>query len=298
MSKVFCFYHSADHDGHVSGAIVRLNEPDAIMCQINYGDKFPWNEISSDDTVYMVDFGLQPFSDMVKLNKSCNLIWIDHHATALDDMVESGVQFKGIQKTGRGACELTWNYFYPDKSVPRALDLLSKHDVFDLVESQILDFEYGMRTYDLNPRDENNLELLKILLFPEDHENSDITIDSIAERGKVVWDFLRVFDGKYNDLALYEVKFEGLRCLALNRLLCGSFPFDRVKNREDYDAFIAYGWVGDTWSVGFYSDRKDIDVSAVCARHGGGGHVSTIGSCGGFQTRELPPEFFPEKTEE
>lgn len=293
MSKTFCFYHAADHDGFVSGTIVKLNEPEAIMIAIDYGDKFPWNDISPDDKVYMVDFSLQPFEEMLKLNSMCHFIWIDHHYSAIDDMVKSGVEFKGLQKTGIGACGRTWEYFNPDTELPRCIRLLAEYDVFTLTDPQCLNFEYGMRSYNLNPNDDNNIELLKILLDPENSRGSDISIDSICERGKIVQDYLAVFDAKYNKLAMYEVEFEGLKCLCLNRLLCGSAAFDKVAHRDDYDAFMIFGWIADQWSVGMYSDRKDKDVAAICKNHGGGGHVSLTGSCGGFQCKELPEGLLP-----
>ena len=68
------FYHSADLDGHCSGAIVKYAHPECELIGINYGDKFPWESIGQDETVYMVDFSLQPFSDMIRLNKACSLI--------------------------------------------------------------------------------------------------------------------------------------------------------------------------------------------------------------------------------
>ena len=70
MSK--CFYHSADFDGHCSGAIIKKKFDDVEMIGINYGDEFPWSDIKPDETVYMVDFSLQPFDLMIKLNKLCN----------------------------------------------------------------------------------------------------------------------------------------------------------------------------------------------------------------------------------
>jgi len=86
-----CFYHSADLDGHCSGAIVKHFNPECEMFPINYGQTFPWEKIQEDEWIYMVDFSLQPFEDMVKLNQSCNLVWIDHHATAIEDRRKSGL---------------------------------------------------------------------------------------------------------------------------------------------------------------------------------------------------------------
>jgi len=65
-----CFYHSADLDGHCSGAIVKLRHPNCEMWPIDYGDEFPWDKIRWNETIYMVDFSLEPFEDMITLHHS------------------------------------------------------------------------------------------------------------------------------------------------------------------------------------------------------------------------------------
>ena len=81
-----CFFHSADLDGHCSGAIIKYKHPDCVMYPMDYGDKFPWHHINPDDIVYMVDFSL-PIDDMNKLSDKLgfNFIWIDHHETAAQE---------------------------------------------------------------------------------------------------------------------------------------------------------------------------------------------------------------------
>ena len=76
-----CFYHSTDLDGHCSGAIVKYRYPECEMIGINYGQEFPWDSIQPDEQVFMVDFTLQPFEGMERLNNLCNLHWIDRSTT-------------------------------------------------------------------------------------------------------------------------------------------------------------------------------------------------------------------------
>lgn len=289
--KTYCFYHAADHDGHTSGAIAKLANPNIILRPIDYGIEFPWDDIKREDTVIMIDFSLQPFKEMVELNQMCKFVWIDHHFSAIKDMKESGERFEGIQKTGLGACGLAWEYFHPGEAIPRAIKLLAEYDVFTLTDPLCLDFEYGVRSHDTNPILPEALSLYEMLIDPGDQ--TEITIDNIAQEGKIVRNYLKVFDKNYMDLAMYETEFEGLKCLCLNRLRCGSQAFDIVPNRHEYDAFIAYGWIKDKWTVGLYSDRHDIDVAAICHKYGGGGHKSLQGSCGGFEPKELPEGILP-----
>ena len=122
----YCVYHRVDFDGLCSAAIVKhyfdKKGEDIVLYGINYGDDFTlWDKLDKDDTVYMVDFGLQPFDDMILLNQITNLIWIDHHATAISDVEDSDIEFQGIQKSGIGACQLVWEYLFPDEHIPYAV---------------------------------------------------------------------------------------------------------------------------------------------------------------------------------
>jgi len=167
-----CFYHSADLDGHCSGAIVKFRFPEAVMHPINYGDPFPWKEIKEDDEVYMVDFCLQPFEDMVRLyDLGANVVWIDHHKSAIDSYNKwyhnpktdalDYMKFEGERNTIKAACELTWEYLFPDQPVPLAVKLLSLYDSWTYqgheLEDMVLPFQMRMRMEDLDPKDWSGL---------------------------------------------------------------------------------------------------------------------------------------------
>ena len=55
-----CFYHSADLDGHCSGAIVylygRINDQDVEMYGVDYSDKVSRDDIKTGDEICIVDF--------------------------------------------------------------------------------------------------------------------------------------------------------------------------------------------------------------------------------------------------
>lgn len=167
-----CFYHSADLDGHCSGAIVKYKYPDAVMYPINYGDPFPWTEIEMhpEDEVYMVDFCLQPFSEMARLGRlfnESNVVWIDHHKSTVDEYMGpkycSPLFFKDIRlDTTKAACELTWEYLFPDKPVPLAVKLLSLYDSWTYqghkLEDMVLPFQMRMRMEELDPKDWGDYE--------------------------------------------------------------------------------------------------------------------------------------------
>ena len=107
-----CFYHSADLDGHCSGALIKMAYPDCDLIGINYGDEFPWLAVNSQDQVFMVDFALQPFELMQVLAQRCDLTWIDHHKSAIEEARD--LPFFKFERhrleIGKGACQLVWEY--------------------------------------------------------------------------------------------------------------------------------------------------------------------------------------------
>lgn len=149
-----------------SGAIVKYRFPDVVMHPINYGDEFPFNEIEPEDTVYMVDFCLQPFGFMQRLSMllagTGELIVIDHHKTTLDEWSKSHTVYGNwLLQTDKAACELTWEYLFPDKPVPLAVKLLSLYDSWRFqgheLEDIVLPFQMRMRMEELDPKDWDGL---------------------------------------------------------------------------------------------------------------------------------------------
>ena len=195
-----CFYHSSDLDGHCSGAIVKYRYPECEMFPINYGDGFPWDEIQCGDEIFMVDFCLQPHEEMKRFN--CDippltlLHYIDHHADAvlaMRDMLNPN-NFTFLGKTCLGekaACELTWEYLFPDKPIPLAVKLLSLYDSWTYqgheLEPMVLPFQMRMRMEDLDPKNWSG-ETKKIweflLYYPT--ESCDEFIDQLVIEGNLL----------------------------------------------------------------------------------------------------------------
>ena len=131
--KMKCFYHSVDLDGHCSGAIVKLEYPECEMFGINYGQAFPWDKVKGGEKIFMVDFALQPFDNMERLDNKAHLVWIDHHKSAIDEAHKRGFIARGGQvlEVGKAACELVWEYMRPEIPTPPAVTYLGRYDVWD-----------------------------------------------------------------------------------------------------------------------------------------------------------------------
>ncbi len=276
-----CFFHKADLDGHCSGAIVKYTFPECEMIGVDYGGKFPWETIQSSETVYMVDFSLEPFPDMIRLSGMCSLIWIDHHKTAIEEAQlhpEFLDRISFLLRDDSGACESTWRFLQPGQEIPLSVHLLGRYDVWDHSDERTLPFQYGMRLRRKTWPD--NQEFWQALFTSLD----ETSVGFIASEGRVVLDYVRIDNEKYAQACAFETMLGGMKCVALNRLLTNAQLFKSVWDSEKFDMMIAFGWKNNQWRVGLYSDKPSIDVSVVAKVFGGGGHKGASG----FDCKELP----------
>jgi len=277
-----CFYHATDLDGQCSGAIIRQEFPECELIGITYSDAFFWNIIQPNETIIMVDFALQPFEDMLKLDKACDLIWIDHHLSSIEESDRHGFHPKGWWKIGEAACELTWQYFVsPD--LPLAVYLIGRHDVWDHSDYRTLAFHYGMQKYNTQPSED---DFWRELLHSSDNEK---LIDSFIRDGDIILEYVRRDNAKYVKACSFDVTLDDYQCIAANKMLCGSQLFESIWDGDQYDIMLAFGYKSGRWNISLYTDRADIDVSQIAKKWGGGGHKGAAG----FQADTLP--FLPSK---
>lgn len=272
-----CFYHSAYLDGKCSAAIVKRAYPEIELFPINYGQPFPFDELVKDETVIMVDFSLQPFSEMLRIaNITSEFIWIDHHKTAIEASENFEIKFKGIRRIGIGACALTWKYFI-DSHIPTSVELLAKYDVWDPRNPQTLPFQYALRT--LDTKVENTYLWEK--LFTEGS-----WVYNIIKDGESILKYIKA-DNKAKCSALwFETDLDGLNICAANHGPSNGQFFDSIFDEDKFDAMCLFYRhpKPSMWKVSLYTTKKDIDVSKVTKKYGGGGHVGAAG----FQCDVLP----------
>ncbi len=299
-NPIKCFYHGSDFDGRCSGAIVKKEYPDCEMIPMVYDDEFPWDTIMEDDLVYMVDFGLQPFEDMCKLNNICNLVWIDHHQTAIDAMEESNTYFHGIQKSGHSACYHVWNWFYPDCEMPIGVKLLAEFDVWDHSDDRTIPFQFGMKLLgETHPGKsmkiwneilDTSSNSLSVRIWNKVFGCNPSTpfIDNIVKRGEVIVNY-NENDCKSKCTNTFETTFGGYRVIALNHPSPNSsLIFDSVWDEDKYDIMIPfYRSNKGLWCFSLYTTKDDVDCGELAKQYGGGGHAQASG----FSSDHIPFKF-------
>lgn len=299
MGRVICFYHRADLDGVCSAAIVHKAHPDAILLGVDYGDDFDeaitGAEITKEDTVFVVDFTFTQDGDfhwMVDLRGACKeLIWVDHHKSAVDMAVLIGEEFNGVRRVGTAGCELTWEWLFAGSRTPPSVTRLGRYDVFDTSDQAnwdrfILPFQYGVRSipgiydpYDctwppvLRSREDFAFGIINtgkgILAY--ENQRLENACNKGARTGILT---LTGGDGEAD-----EVKF-----IHMNTTDFRSQAFESVYNEKDHTFMLAWAWEGDHWRFGAYTTHDDVDCSKIAKKYGGGGHQKAAG----WQSRTLP----------
>lgn len=278
-----CFFHKADFDGHCSGAIVKMVYPECEMIGINYGEPVDYSRISKEETVFMVDFSLQPAYEMLKMIDHCaELIWIDHHETAIAASEKYNfTALRGKREVGRAACELTWEYLCGPAPTPISVKLLGRYDVWDHEDPNVLPFQYGMRLHETHVK--YNMPFWKDILDPSKELDTNSLVRTILKEGESIFKYETLQNKRICGSATYEIEFEGLKALVINRSHISSKFFDSKFDHDKYDLMIAWCRRPDCWTVSMYTSKPGINVANIATKFGGGGHAQAAG----FQPKSI-----------
>lgn len=273
-------YHSKDLDGFTSGAIMKMAmEEKNVEYQLigyDYGQPFPWDKIKYGSAVIMADVSL-PMSDMIKLaqHSKHNLTWIDHQKSAIKDHeraiigVKAGSFCTAILDSTLSACELCWKYFFPDRPLPLAIELLGKYDTWcdngtEYWDNVILPFQYGMR-----------LECTSPETFPTGCLIEFSFVEEIRKIGQSILKYQANVDA-YAAKGAFEIGFKGYRAICMNGGGTNSQAFKTVYDEAKHDLMMPFRFNGKFWTFSIYT-TKDIDCSVLAKELGGGGHFSASG---------------------
>lgn len=274
-------YHRADYDGIFSREVARKFLPaDTVFVGWDYGDEPPVTENGSQ--LYMIDISVEP------LMTYPGLIWIDHHKSAIEKY--SHLKLNGYQIDGVAACRLAYQWFLNNLNLPNkndfknrdvqeplALTLVGEYDIWDHRGDGNIELQFGLDS-------QSNLDFS--LLLHEGSEGRNYTQNLVA-MGKAAMNCYAKRDSVIVLERSFVAEWEGLKFLVLNVPRCNSNTFAaRDLPETGHDALMAFYFNGANWSFSLYhaNYRRDLDLSLIASKHGGGGHR---GACG-FRLKELP----------
>jgi len=283
-SKVLIIYHKADYDGKFSRdvCLYHLEKLQTVLevtaIGWDYGDPLP--DITRYDEVYLVDIS----NDLLCAENKGKIIWIDHHATAIE---KYGNDWRGIRLSGVAACRLCWQYFfnplataltvedYKNRTVaePAILTLAGEYDVWDKHDPNADTLQYGLRAKKFGTE-----EAMKYFRNWE----SDLTLDSdtlssLLEAGRIAQSYGETVDAAAAARA-HEHRWEGINWLMLNTASGNSKTFaSRVT--QQHEALLMWRYDGTKVTVSMYGvpHRPDLNLAAIAISYGGGGHKQACG---------------------
>ena len=282
------FYH-ADNDGKCAGYWVKtLNEltdnfADEYI-KINYGMDFPFESIGKDEIVYIVDYSISPEEMDRLLDITKNVIWIDHHKSAIEKYNDYDKEIAGLRYDGVAGCMLTYVYlkyiktgehFDFDKSLiknaPYCTKLIADYDVWT--------FEYGYDTrkfqkgFELHSHEPTDV-IWNTLNSTEDWETAENAMNYILANGEAIINYRKSMMAEYCKNKGFEAMFEDYKCFVINMAMVSSDDFV-IDNIDDYDILIGFSYDGDNWNYSLRSTKVDCAVLAM--KYGGGGHKGAAG---------------------
>lgn len=305
--KIVCVYHSIDLDGWMSAAIVKHwwlnNFKDDGMSFIGYNYGQPIPDLSKYNKVIMCDISF-PKEEMIKLWDRVgvdNMIWIDHHISAIKDIQNTKWVWHGAQDTKFAACELTWKYFFPDEPMPEIVRLLGRYDCFGHKgtdeEQQVLEFQYGARQTITNYE-----EAYQALCMTDFDSKPTQYVLNILNNGANIYKYLCT-EAKQAYKNGFEIEFkedtiinseQGVgtqpiifnppkvgkiihKFICINKERFNPINFGIDYHKDGYDGAACFHYDGKQWSFSLYNDNGEVDCSVIATQYGGGGHKGAAG---------------------
>jgi hypothetical protein len=306
--KTTVIYHSGDYDGIFCREIAKKFLPNAELIGWDFNDsplEVPDGRIFvldlPVDKIFGLKFGLDvpvPSDNFAPFLR--DVIWIDHHNSSIASHPTS---IPGYRIDGVAACRLCWQWFtatnephflhnlptdvqFKNRQVsePLAIRLAGEYDVWDHRGDGDLEFQFGLDAQQHIGWD----TLLRQLEGGDANFDAERLVVAIIKDGEAAMQCYKKRDADVVRSRSFLVEWEGLKFLALTSPRCNSNTFAALDVPETgHDALMAFFYNGKKWTFSLYhaAHRKDLDLSKIAVKYGGGGHR---GACGFTCSDPLP----------
>lgn len=307
--RMYVFYHD-DPDGWTSAYWVKealekqrflVAYPEFDWSQIEQVDYFCVDYHSKDEilqlllddkrkVVVMCDFAYQPVHVMLESiannQKIEKFVWIDHHKSNIDEYraiaadYEENPKFDILLKEGIGACWLTMERFFPEKThsrnVPWAVKAIAHYDVWDFFdkENQLALIFYMQSRADRfrNPNSSEWDRIMSLIGMLKEHETSPV-----LKKGREIYRAWLKEKVELIKTCGFKVTLAGRLGLAVCGKGLNSLPFEEFDQDKQYDFYLTFYFCNGTWTVSLYSLKEDFDCAEIARQFGGGGHPNAAG---------------------
>lgn len=260
--------HHNDSDGRASAAIIvnkYQDEPQKIF-ELEYSSKVPFEHIQKGERVYILDFSLSTREDWLQLlDITDNIIWIDHHGSAIKKWPDLDTALFGKRFVGKAGCMLTWEFVHGMVPAPQGICLVADHDMYAFKIKDSMHFEIGLNAVDASPTS----KLWRSII------NGDaVAVHNVIRSGQSIESFVDKMNRDGVMSSSFECEIDGHKAIAMNTPLKTINIFKCVSG---YDIYSRFSYDGDGWVVSMYTKDDNIDVSAIAVKYGGGGHRGAAG---------------------
>lgn len=310
LKKLVCIYHGNCLDGFAAAWVVRQAfciDKDQVLCvdkdiplfgtyvdvlfhAADYNDPPP--SVSGKDVI-IVDFSYKPEVMQQIIEEAKDVLWIDHHASAIDAMRD--IEHPKLRKylsndnTQSGA-GLAWEFFF-DKKSPFFIDAVEDRDLWkfrlpdtEAITSYLASHEYDFEVYDKLYR------LTKQEAEAREAEYEKIILEgNAAHRShlKSIKEIIRANE--------HEILIGGSFVPAVNvpHLMASDAGAQLAALNPEALFTATYYNKGNKYVVSLRSSTHGADVASIAQHYGGGGHKRAAGfSTNGITTRAK--RFLPE----
>lgn len=268
--QIYCLYHKNCLDGYGSAlaAYLKFNHQ-AEYIPVQHQEPVP--NLSPNTTLYLLDF-CYPRSIMGKLKNNHQVIVLDHHKTAKEDLQG----FLGLKDSvfdlHKSGAVISWEYFHPQTKIPLLLRLIQDRDIWQWQYPETAPVTAALMTLGYNdfslwlPYIEDEKKINKLV------ELGEIIAKANAHTVKIqaAMSYLGRLPGKKELIPMVNTPhLIGETCHALLK----------EERYQKYQLVAAWYTKGSKVCYSLRS-RPEFDCSSVALSYGGGGHPQASGfSC-------------------
>lgn len=297
-----------DLDGYAAGFVVleHFGKENCDIVHLNYDKEPAIENFKQGDKVFITDYSLtnDQYRQIKELVGEDNLVWCDHHITAIKRYEEDENLFiDGIRSTKYCGAVLTWCYFNDIDT--DEIDNCLSYDELMLRLPAYLRYVDAWDTWKLDSPYREDAEYLNISV------GSRLSMELIAEMkdclkdyidtGKTYVEFRNQWSKQFREKYMFKKKMPGTNFgvnreieMAVLNIGCANSTYF-AEEIDNVDVCVTMCFNGKDWTVSLYSNKSDIDCSICAKMFGGGGHK---GAAGCSFNQLTPPAFLLDKNEE
>lgn len=264
MTNTYILYHKNCADGTASAlATYQYFGDKAKYIPVQYQEDPPLIEKGS--TVYLVDF-CYPQAILDELTDGREVIVLDHHKTAQNDLLGYGKLSDMIFDMERSGAMITWQYFHPDKPIPKLFYYIQDRDLWQWQYEYTKPISAYLKTVGYD-------DFREWIPFLDDSR-----FETILEKGNAIAQYQdKCVEGNLS--GFYKGKLPDgtpmwmTNCSHLISETCNAF----LQSQEDVEVCCCWFVIPRGDIVFSFRSKEGFDCSAIAKRLGGGGHPQSSG---------------------